>query len=84
LPPLVSPPEVAETPTVAPEVTQPTEPPVPQPMVGGRRLIRVAGRTMSATTALGAFGCWQLLALSGATLYALVERRRRLLDGGGT
>lgn len=82
LPPVITPPGVTATPTVAPEVSQPpTAAPIPPPVLGGRRLIQVAGHRMSATTALGAFGCWQLLSLSGATLYALVDRRRRVADG---
>jgi hypothetical protein len=38
----------------------------------------VGGRRLSAATALAAFAVWQFLSLGTATLYALVERRRRL------
>jgi hypothetical protein len=38
----------------------------------------LAGRRLSARTALVAFAVWQLLSLGIPTLYALVERRRRL------
>lgn len=39
----------------------------------------VSGRRVSAQTALIAFAGWQLLSLGSATLYAFVERRRRLI-----
>ncbi|MCU1593028.1 MAG: hypothetical protein JWO12_420, partial [Frankiales bacterium] len=39
----------------------------------------VAGRRISGRTALVAFAGWQMLSLGSATLYAFVERRRRLL-----
>jgi hypothetical protein len=39
----------------------------------------VSGRRISARTALIAFAGWQLLSLGSATLYAFVERRRRLV-----
>jgi hypothetical protein len=39
----------------------------------------VSGRRVSAETALIAFAGWQLLSLGSATLYAFVERRRRLV-----
>jgi hypothetical protein len=38
----------------------------------------LGGRRLSATAALAAFAIWQFLTLGTATLYALVERRRRL------
>jgi hypothetical protein len=38
----------------------------------------VGGRRMTAATALAAFAVWQFLSLGTATLYALVERRRRM------
>jgi hypothetical protein len=38
----------------------------------------ISGRRISAAVALIAFGGWQFLTLGTATLYALVERRRRL------
>ncbi|MCU1693235.1 MAG: hypothetical protein JWM64_2326, partial [Frankiales bacterium] len=38
----------------------------------------VAGRRMPAATLLAGFAAWQFLSLSTATLYAFVERRRRL------
>ena len=38
----------------------------------------VAGRAVSAAAALAAFAVWQFLSLGTATLYALVERRRRM------
>ncbi|MEO6203799.1 MAG: hypothetical protein ABIO67_00210 [Mycobacteriales bacterium] len=38
----------------------------------------LAGRSLSAAAALAAFAVWQFLSLGTATLYALVERRRRL------
>lgn len=37
----------------------------------------VVGRRLSAAAALAAFGVWQFLTLGTATLYAVVERRRR-------
>lgn len=40
--------------------------------------VLVAGRRVSAVVALAGFAAWQFLALSTATLYAFVERRRRL------
>ena len=39
----------------------------------------LAGRRISARTALAAFAAWQLVGLGTATLYAFVERRRRLV-----
>jgi hypothetical protein len=38
----------------------------------------VSGRRISGSVALAAFAVWQFLTLATATLYALVERRRRL------
>ena len=42
----------------------------------------VSGRRVSAQTALLAFAGWQFLSLGTATLYAFVERRRRVLQLG--
>jgi hypothetical protein len=42
----------------------------------------VAGHRFTARTALVAFGVWQLLSLGMPTLYALVDRRRRLAAAG--
>ncbi|MGB8651350.1 MAG: hypothetical protein WCD35_11875 [Mycobacteriales bacterium] len=42
----------------------------------------VSGRRISAQTALLAFAAWQVLSMATATLYAFVERRRRLLVAG--
>jgi hypothetical protein len=42
----------------------------------------VAGHRFTARTALAAFAVWQLLTLGMPTLYALVERRRRLAVAG--
>lgn len=62
----------------------PVAPPVmtattPQPaLAGSRGSVSVAGRTVPAAAALAAFGVWQLLTLSTTTLYAFVDRRRRL------
>ena len=39
--------------------------------------LAVAGRRVDATTALAAFAAWQFLSLGTATLYAVVDRRRR-------
>jgi hypothetical protein len=52
----------------------------PAPAVAGPVPVSyaVAGRRFSARTALVAFAVWQLLSLGSPTLYALVERRRRL------
>lgn len=51
----------------------------PAPVLAGSRgEVRVVGRRMTAAAALAAFGVWQLLSLSTTTLYALVDRRRRL------
>ena len=44
----------------------------------------VVGRRFSARTALLAFAVWQLLTLGIPTLYALVERRRRLAGATGS
>ena len=81
LPPSVPISDVPSAPAVAPGVLSPSVPPLggqlPSVSRGGRQ-VRVAGYRMSAATALGAFGCWQLLSLSSATLYAIVDRRRRL------
>lgn len=44
----------------------------------------VSGRRISAQLALIAFAGWQLLSLGSATLYAFVERRRRLVVRGGS
>jgi len=38
----------------------------------------LSGRRVSTSAALAAFAVWQFLSLGTATLYALVERRRRL------
>jgi hypothetical protein len=38
----------------------------------------VAGRQLPAAVALAAFGVWQFLSLGTATLYAVVDRRRRM------
>lgn len=43
-------------------------------------VVQIAGRRVSVVAALAAFGIWQLLALSTTTLYALVDRRRRLQE----
>ncbi len=40
--------------------------------------VLVAGRRIPAVAALAGFAAWQFLSLSTATLYALVDRRRRL------
>ena len=40
--------------------------------------VTVAGRQVSAVVALAAFAVWQFLSLGTATLYAVVERRRRI------
>ena len=40
--------------------------------------VTVAGRRVSAVVALAAFAVWQFLSLGTATLYAVVERRRRI------
>jgi hypothetical protein len=54
----------------------------PAPAVAAPQLasagFTVAGRRLSAAAALAAFAMWQFLTLATATLYALVERRRRL------
>jgi hypothetical protein len=39
---------------------------------------QVLGRRFSPTAALAAFGVWQFLTLGSVSLYALVDRRRRL------
>ncbi len=44
----------------------------------GQGLVLVAGRSVPAAAALAGFAAWQFLSLSTATLYAFVERRRRL------
>ncbi len=41
----------------------------------------VAGRRLSASVVLAAFGGWQFLSLGTATLYAVVDRRRRATLG---
>lgn len=52
---------------------------VPAPALAGNQgKVVVAGRTVPAVAALAAFGVWQLLTLSTTTLYAFVDRRRRL------
>lgn len=48
-------------------------PPVPAALV-------VAGNRLSPAAALAAFAVWQFLSLGTATLYALVDRRRRLAE----
>lgn len=50
----------------------------PPTLAAGRGSVSVAGRTVPAAAALAAFGVWQLLTLSTTTLYAFVDRRRRL------
>jgi hypothetical protein len=50
----------------------------PAPVLAGHGDVLVLGRRMPAAAALAAFGVWQLLTLSTATLYAVVDRRRRL------
>lgn len=57
-------------PAVAPAVAAPTIAPASF-LVGGRRL--------SVGTAIAAFAVWQFLSLGTATLYAVVERRRRMV-----
>jgi hypothetical protein len=42
----------------------------------------LAGHRFTARTALVAFAAWQLISLGMPTLYALVDRRRRLAAGG--
>ena len=37
----------------------------------------IAGRHLSGTAALAAFGVWQFLTLGSVSLYAYVDRRRR-------
>lgn len=64
-------PGVPGTPALPPEAGPVVAaPPVPA-------AVEVAGRRLSATTALAAFAAWQFLSLGTATLYALVDRRRR-------
>jgi hypothetical protein len=58
----------------APQVAPPTE----------QAAFVIRGRRISASTALIAFAGWQLVSLATATLYAFVERRRRLAQLGRT
>jgi len=52
---------------------------VPAPaLAASRGTVLLAGRRVPAASALAAFGVWQLLTLSTTTLYAFVDRRRRL------
>ncbi|MCW2608185.1 MAG: hypothetical protein JWO60_2878, partial [Frankiales bacterium] len=62
---------------VVPDAPLPAPPPV-EPVVAAPRTVLVAGRRVPATALLGGFAAWQFLSLSTATLYAFVERRRRL------
>ena len=55
--------------------------PAPSLAASGNQVL-VAGRAVPAVAALAAFGVWQLLTLSTTTLYALVDRRRRLDELG--
>lgn len=52
-------------------------PPVAAPQVAPASLV-VAGRELPAEVVLAAFAAWQFLSLGTATLYAVVDRRRRL------
>lgn len=54
----------------------------PPTVAGAPASYVLAGRRFSARTALIAFGAWQVLSLGMPTLYALVERRRRLAVAG--
>jgi hypothetical protein len=64
------------TPGVAPADTGPL---VAAPPATPASLV-VAGRSLPAAAALAAFAVWQFLTLGTATLYALVDRRRRLAE----
>ena len=54
----------------------------PPTLAGQSASYVLAGRRFTARTALIAFGAWQVLSLGMPTLYALVERRRRLALAG--
>ncbi|GAC1445670.1 MAG: hypothetical protein NVSMB55_27910 [Mycobacteriales bacterium] len=66
-------PAVPALPGAAPALTAPRAAPLARPA----RFV-LAGRQISVAAALAAFAAWQFLSLGTATLYALVERRRRL------
>ncbi len=69
---------VPGTPATGPDAALPAAAPQQQPAVAAPRTVLVAGRRMPATSLLAGFAAWQFLSLSTATLYAFVERRRRL------
>ncbi len=81
----VSPP-VAGSPAITSTTTIPGTPGTPGSVAAGPppavatapAAFTLAGRSLSAAAALAAFAVWQFLSLGTATLYALVERRRRM------
>lgn len=72
-------PGIPGTPAV-PGVAAPAAPAAAAPAPGvlaAPRSFTVIGRRFGATTVLAAFAVWQFLSLGTATLYAVVDRRRR-------
>ena len=77
---------VTGSPAITSTTTVPGTPGTPGSVVAGPpptvaiapAAFTLAGRSLSAAAALAAFAVWQFLSLGTATLYALVERRRRL------
>lgn len=65
-------------------ITSGTAPAIAPPGQLVRTSFTIAGRRISGRTALVAFAGWQMLSLGCATLYAFVERRRRLILMGRT
>jgi hypothetical protein len=96
LPPLVAPPVtplapgITTTTTIIPGVPGTPGLPAVQPPTGAQlaappttaAAFVVGGRQLSAQTAVIAFAGWQLVSLGTATLYAFVDRRRRLVALG--
>ncbi len=67
-------PGIPGTPGTAPDVAGPV---VAGPQSAAPAGFVVAGRRLPAAVALAAFAVWQFLSLGTATLYAVVDRRRR-------
>jgi pilus assembly protein FimV len=75
-PPVTTTTVIPGTPAVPGAVTAPA-PAVAAPAAAPASFL-VGGRRLSASVALAAFAIWQFLSLGTATLYALVDRRRRM------
>lgn len=68
--------------TEAPELRLPQPTPAPAPVQRQSARLAVAGIELPATIVIAAFGIWQLLSLSIATLAVIADRRMEASDAG--